>query len=176
MSALAGRPAEAEQPCPTGSSQFRRRQSNCGFIRKQFASGCAKASSAVVLSAVEKAAIASQRPRSSVSSHRMTSRPRAQPVNPTLRSRACMGRGTVQAGLGCRGGAPAGNSGRARRRAPIPSGAWGHPKGARSQPGGRSRNGAWGNWLQARSPRSGAPKARLAAKEETRQAASPSCP
>src|SRR5207249_2822503 len=39
-------------------------------------------------------------------------------------------------------------------------------------PGGRSRNGAWGNWLQARQPReAGAPQARLATKEETRQAA-----
>ena len=46
------------------------------------------------------------------------------------------------------------------------------PKGARSQPGERSLKGAWMNWTQARQPRAaGSPKARLAAKEETRQAA-----
>jgi len=51
-------------------------------------------------------------------------------------------------------------------------GAWDRPKGARSQPGERSLKGAWMNWTQARQPRAaGSPKARLAAKEETRQAA-----
>jgi hypothetical protein len=61
------------------------------------------------------------------------------------------GRGTVQAGPGCGAEprvkkiAPQAHRCRAERGAA--------PKGARSQPGGRSRNGAWGNWTQARSPR-----------------------
>jgi len=45
------------------------------------------------------------------------------------------------------------------------------PQGARSQPGGRSRKGAWGNWRQARQPAKRGAEARLAAKEETCQAA-----
>jgi hypothetical protein len=67
------------------------------------------------------------------------------------RGAAARERGTVQAGPGVRGRspcikeiAPQAPRFRAERGAA--------PQGARSQPGGRSRQGAWGNWLQARLP------------------------
>jgi hypothetical protein len=63
------------------------------------------------------------------------------------------GRGTVQAGPGVRGRSPCHQTENRRQANPFSKRSVGPaPKGARSQPGGRSRNGAWGNWTQARQP------------------------
>src|SRR5207237_7503960 len=76
---------------------------------------------------------------------------------------------------GCGASSPASNSGRARRRAPIPERSVVPPRRGRvhSQEGAAEK-ARGGIGCKPVSPRTGAPKARLAAKEETRQAASPS--
>jgi hypothetical protein len=96
-------------------------------------------------------AIAFQPAKLTACCRRMKSRPQSDPCKPPRCSH--MGRGTVQAGPGVWGGQPcfkqwprpqARTDSRAERGAA--------PKGARSQPGGRSRKGACGNWAQARQP------------------------
>jgi hypothetical protein len=173
MSALAGRPDEAEQLCPTGSSRFRRLQNNCGFIRRRFASGCGRASSEAVLSAVEKAATASQQAKSSVFSHPMTSRPLSKPHHRALHNHhgvAARDAGQFRLGRGA-GQSPAIKQWPRRSAYRFQSGAWRPPRwGAftarRAQP--IRRVGELDASPLARF--SGSPKARLAAKEETRHA------
>jgi hypothetical protein len=108
---------------------------------------------------VERAAIASQRVRSSGSCHLPRIPTTAKAHRPALfertvatAPRAVRGRGTVQAGPRVRGRSPCLKQTTAGRRTTFQAERGATPKGARSQPGGRSRNGAWGNWLQARQP------------------------
>src|SRR5262249_23951343 len=70
-------------------------------------------------------------------------------------SAGAQGRGTDQAGSGVQGQRPRFKQITRRQAHHSGSGAWAAPKGARSQPGGRSGTGGGGNGTQPRSPRHG---------------------
>jgi len=108
----------------------------------------------------QKAAIASRRVKSTAFYPRTKTR-RGDPTrHQTLfertpgKSRAGTAPGdAVQFRLGWGAGrSPASNNGRAAARTDSKAERGAAPKAARSQPGGRSRQGAWRNWTQARQP------------------------
>ncbi len=116
-------------------------------------------------------AIAFQPAKLTACCRRMQSRPQSDPCK--LPRRSHMGTRDSSGWAGGAGrGAPRLTNGRARRRAPIPSGAWGRPeRGAFTARRAQPKKARGGIGCKPVSPRSGAPKARLGAKEETRQAA-----
>jgi hypothetical protein len=168
----------AAHGCQIGTSRFRKRQNSCEFIRRQFDSGCVKANSEVASSVAERVATGFQRARFSASSRRMKTRTRDKPRRTELSETTPVtaaapppwDAGQFRLGQGCGGRAPA--SKRSRRRRPDSERSVGPPRRGRvhSQEGAavKARGGIG---CKPVSPRSGAPKARLAAKEETRQAA-----
>ena len=164
------------QGCQLDSSPFRRRQTNCGFIRRRFDSGCAKASSEVASSAAERVATASQRARLSASYRRRKTRTWDKPrptalfeKKPLRQPRRRLGTRDSSGWVGVRGGALRQID---RRRRTDSDRSVGPPRRGRvhSQEGAAEK-ARGGIGCKPVSPRSGAPKAGLAAKEETRQAA-----